>query len=251
MKYKRLLILSTVLLFVCVAVICSAMIFRIAYVEVECEQIDGSTENILEFANGELKYLNNKNLLFVRTKDLDKKLTENPYVKIVEIKKSFPNKIYVKISERQETFAVYDGQDYFMLDDEFKILRNSNSLKGNVDGQDNILLSFEQRNEYAMDGLKVGDKLEVFDSEVFTALNEVSVELKNARKYLDEVYISSMKMQATFTFTEGFSVTVSSLNENLSEKFNVVYERYNLPSTDKSVGNLFLVKTVNGFEFKS
>ncbi|MBO7215347.1 MAG: hypothetical protein J6V66_07665, partial [Clostridia bacterium] len=65
MKYKKLLVLITCLLFVTVAIFCFASAFKVTDIELETITVDGSNENVSELAKDYLDDYNAKNLLFI------------------------------------------------------------------------------------------------------------------------------------------------------------------------------------------
>lgn len=83
-------------------------------------------ENILDKvkASGDFNY--KKSILFLNTKaSIDKIEKENPYVKVTQVVRKFPNKLHVYISEREPKYRVkseVSSSEWFILDNDFKVL---------------------------------------------------------------------------------------------------------------------------------
>ena len=67
MKYKKLLVFITCLLFVTVAVFCLASAFRVTDIDLNSTTVVGSNEDITSKCNDELLKYKYQNLLFVNT----------------------------------------------------------------------------------------------------------------------------------------------------------------------------------------
>lgn len=74
--------------------------------------------------DGEFNY--KKSVLFTNTKEsVDRIEKENPYVKVRQVIRKFPNKICIYISERVPRYRVADSTisgQWYILDDDFKVL---------------------------------------------------------------------------------------------------------------------------------
>lgn len=83
---------------------------------------EGVLDKVLK--SGDFDY--GKNLLFMNFDDEIKKIEkENPYVKVHEYKRYFPNEVRITISERVPRFRIQDKDNpnkWYILDSEFKIL---------------------------------------------------------------------------------------------------------------------------------
>lgn len=82
-------------------------------------------ENILDKVktSGDFNY--KKSVLFLNTKDsIDKIEKENPYVKVTQVVRKFPNKLHIYISERVPKYRVQSEttSEWYILDEEFKVL---------------------------------------------------------------------------------------------------------------------------------
>ena len=86
--------------------------------------------------------------VFFRSKNkyIEKIESKNPYIKVVNIETVFPSKFVIHVAERQEIFAVENNDQFYITDDEFKVLRITDSYAST---QDNAML---------LEGLQVADE---------------------------------------------------------------------------------------------
>ena len=144
MKRKKLWITLAV---ICVCIfalgLTFGLVFRLKVVDVEFLEREGSetthlSPGIIEKVktDGEFKF--GKNIVFLKFDDSVAKIEEkNPYIKVNQVIKNFPNIVRVYITERLPRYRVKgtkNGSDDFwwlILDDEFKILERvaNSSLK--------------------------------------------------------------------------------------------------------------------------
>lgn len=96
--------------------------FRTRVVQAETNLPAGIKDRVLE--SGDFDY--SKNTLFANfDKNIEKIEKENPYVKVEQVIRYFPNKVKVFISERLPRYRVQDAEDtnrWYILDSEFKVL---------------------------------------------------------------------------------------------------------------------------------
>ena len=96
--------------------------FRTRLSSSETRLEEGVLENVK--ASGEFDY--NASILFLNTDESISKIEkENPYIKVQQLIRKFPNKLYIYISERIPKYRVKDSKlsnKWYILDDEFKVL---------------------------------------------------------------------------------------------------------------------------------
>ena len=131
MKRKRFwIIFSSVVAGIFLLCLCSVMFTRLKTVNVELRTSLGAdsnlSENVLDNVkeSGEFDY--SKSLLFENfNESIDKIEKSNPYVKVEQIVRKFPNKLHVYVSERVPKYRVKDENEnskWYILDVEFKVL---------------------------------------------------------------------------------------------------------------------------------
>lgn len=72
----------------------------------------------------------NKNIFYLDLKSIKETILLNPYIKEVEIEKSYPNKIIVAVEERKPSFFVKDGEGFLVLNEELRIMERLSSIDG-------------------------------------------------------------------------------------------------------------------------
>ncbi len=107
----------------CVLALISLTLVFLRFVGVGKFEVKGSTEYELRdliSASG----IRSGDLMFsVNEKDAEEKLIENcPYLKSVDVKKKFPNRIVFKVEERVLGWYLQIGEDFYALDYDLRIL---------------------------------------------------------------------------------------------------------------------------------
>lgn len=131
-KRKKLWITISCVILGLIAVILSGyFLTKLSSVSVEFRTRLGENETRLEEnildkvkTSGDFNY--KKSILFLNTKaSIDKIEKENPYVKVTQVVRKFPNKLHVYISEREPKYRVkseVSSSEWFILDNDFKVL---------------------------------------------------------------------------------------------------------------------------------
>lgn len=132
------------------------------------------------FFQNKSKYINN----------LERKY---PYIKVVNIETVFPSKLVLHIVERSEVYAVKDGEQYYICDNEFKVLRITDTFES--DQTNPMLLSGInlKDSEYTKcDILNVSNFVDIYEKlyENNRTLSEQSAIIKEIKfsTEMDEVY---------------------------------------------------------------
>lgn len=230
MKYKKLLVLITCLLFVTVAVFCFASAFKITDVELNYNVLENSSEDLDGKCSEYLEKYNGKNLVFVNLDKVKEEMCNlSGYVEVVSIEKNFPNKLSVSVKEKLEAFVIQNDDSYFALDVNFNVLAQKSSAKNNVDGNDNILLELS-RADYQTD-LSVRGVLEIYDGETAGYLKDCAEYLYSMRENLVKVSVTTKKDGAkyktlTLYMREGVTFTLMKANESSLDKLKATYEFY-------------------------
>ena len=249
MKYKKLLVFITCLLFVTVAVFCLASAFKVTDIELNVTVVEGSDEGVTAKCEQELLKYKDKNLLFVNTDKIGESLSDlSGYVDVVEVKKVFPNKLSISVNERVEAFSIFNGEKYYALDKAFNVLSEKQSLKNNVSGIDNVEIKLSL-SDFSTD-VKVGKKLEIYDDNTFTYLTLCADKLYEIKDSLKSVTVTVKKegisyKAITLEMKEGVVFTLLKADENTVEKLNATYEFY-LALENKGAGKYITVLEDNG-----
>ncbi len=66
----------------------------------------------------------------LNTSALKKKILSNPYVKSVKISRKLPDQLSINVVERNATFIVNEGTDFYVLNENLVIMEKKNSEEG-------------------------------------------------------------------------------------------------------------------------
>ena len=125
-------------------------------------------ENIKE--SGEFNY--SKSLLFTNfDKNVEKIEKANPYIKVEQVLRKFPNKVHIYVSERVPKYRVQDKNEqtkWYILDVEFKVLET-------IVGSD------------AMESSGFKDDTVAIDFISFTAHNGDFIKLSTEKQYMSQI----------------------------------------------------------------
>ncbi len=249
MKYKKLLVLITCLLFVTVAVFCFASAFKVTDIELKVNAIENSKEDLPQKCESLLKRYEGENLVFLSEENVKNQLNSlSGYVNVKSVKKEFPNRLVVNVEENVEAFSLQSGENFYALDVNFTVLAIKNSATNNVDGKDNVLLSLSP-SDYD-DNFAVGKPINVYDKATLNYLKNVSTTLYSYRKDLRSVAVTVKKdgieyKTMVLEMKEGVKFTIVKADVLTSEKLIATYEFY-LALENKGVGEYIVVLEDNG-----
>ncbi len=231
MKYKRLLLFVTSMIFITAFVICFFAVFKTAEIYVDVTAVTNSKENITKKALTVCEAKQGDNLLFLNTDKLAEELNlQSGYLKVVKIEKKYPNKLYVTIEERVEKFAVLYENNYYMLDDEMHVLAKKDANTNNTDGNKNVLLNFSIA-DIDESSIAIGSNLKVYDKATSLYLKENldKLYLRRGDIYSIDVTVKKDKVyfrRLTLTMREGMVINIDKPNERMGEKIDKALEFY-------------------------
>lgn len=182
MSKKLIITLSVVFSVIAVLLILFWTLFALSSVSVDfkstTENLNVSSEEIVEA--GAFRY--GSCVLFEGKQKSIKKIyahaSENEnfaYLRVLNIETVFPNKFVVHVVEREELFAVENGENYLICDRDFRVLKIVDTF---VSNQTNAILL--QGIEIKSANIAVGDFLEIKQSAM---LKFYSIMLKNNRDF--------------------------------------------------------------------
>lgn len=146
-RRKFLIIFGSVCLSIIVLCFIFVLVFRLKTVDIEFRSREENTNLAAEtptrvLETGEFDF--GKNILFMSFEDNIAKIEKsNPFVKVEQVIRHFPNTVRVYISERQPRYRVKDETEtnkWYILDNEFKVLDKVNDeelLSKKVSGESN------------------------------------------------------------------------------------------------------------------
>lgn len=124
MKHKRLLIISTCLVFVMVCVLCFKELFTVKDINVEyLVTSSGVNEEVYSL----VEEYKGRSIFTVDVDEIKNKITSNHYLKVLSIEKKYPNEILISLIERSEKYYYVADDAVYYFDDEFFTVRRSDS----------------------------------------------------------------------------------------------------------------------------
>lgn len=147
MKKKWIIALSVIICVIVLLVILSFTAFSLKTIEIDFRTsksyITATDEEIIEsgdFKLGGSVFFRNK------SKYINNIESKYPYIKVINIETIFPSKFVIHIAERQEIFAIEHNNQFYICDDDFKVLRITDSF------------SSDQTNAMFLEGLQIADE---------------------------------------------------------------------------------------------
>lgn len=247
MKYKKILTFVTSMIFLSALIFCTVMATKIAEIDVDANTITNSNENVLAVTTSVLEKYENKNIVFLNSKTVASKIEQSSsYVKVLSVKKVFPNKLKVVIEEREELFCIQYNDEYFALDSELKVLSKKQSNQNNVDGYKNLLFKFNIA-DFDENSLSVNKTLNFYDNEISSIINALSEKISARRLNVSSVEFISGSLGASvkrlvFTMTEGVKITITNYDERLVDKIDCLLNFYDdLDNKGDTLNEYFVV----------
>lgn len=235
MKRKRLLIISTALIYVFFVLLCLAYAFSLKHINSEYI-IQGDSVKYQQVESFLSSY-KNKNLCFL---DLDKvttKIEKDAYLKVNKIEKKYPNSIDIIVEERKEMFEISYNSEVFVLDENYFVL-NKKTEKGN-----NITLSFDG-SVFDANSLKIKNTFKFNKTELEDCIKSMLNLFSDWKNLLSEVKVEKIGNEYDhyniyFKTIQGSVIKIQKVLEQTEEKVSSAYETYeslnDLEKTDTMV----------------
>ncbi len=244
MKYKKLLVLITCLLFVTVAVFCFASAFKVTDIDLHVTTVQGSSEDVKDACAKYLSQYENKNLTFVKKDKIERDLSSlSGYIEVVSVKKEFPNKISVNVREKAENLVIYNGENYYSLDLDFCVLAKKQGVENNLKNGNNLLIKLDY-SDYLSD-VEVGKPLKIYDGKLLEMMKASAPIVNNFKGSLSFVSFTAKteghdSKTITLNMKEGCTFKILKADVETELKLNATYEFY-LALENKGVGDYVAV----------
>ncbi|MGG5462481.1 cell division protein FtsQ/DivIB [Clostridium sp. B9] len=173
---KKIILLSIILVVVLGLILIKTPYFNIKKVVVNNNSVI-TKEKVIE-ENAVL----NQNIFLVNTAALKDKILSNPYIKDVKISRKLPNELVVNVQERNATFVVNDGTDFYVLNENLVIMEKKKSMDGL---QLPLLTGLKIENRF------LGEPISK-DSERLTVLKEIGEALNENKIKVDSVDVTDL-----------------------------------------------------------
>ncbi len=231
MKYKRLLVFVTSMIFFTALVICFFAVFKTAEIYVDVNAVSGSNEEVADKVQALLKDKEGKNLLFISTEDIEKEINgASSYAKVTKVVKKYPNKLEVFVEERVEKFAIQYENKYYTLDEELHVLNVKDTNVNNIDGLPNLLISFDIA-DIDTSTIKIGENLKIYDEKTMAYFKGNINALVEKRGDIDSIAITVKKekfyfRRLTLKMREGMVINIDKADIRTDEKILKALEFY-------------------------
>jgi len=263
MKHKRLFYILTIILYVSVVLLSFAFLLSIKSIECNFSSVTSSVK--YQRIERELSKYEGKNLLFVNTDKIEKKLEKDPYVIVKKIEKDYPNKLIVEIVEREEAFLISTDTYNYYLDNTFYVLKK---VEKSIDepSVNVVSLNLEQCVNFNENLIVVGKKYNVLKKWVKNSINQMMSIFSDWKNILNEIVVkdfgNNVSAKINFLTKQGVGIEVLDPNfifnqttnsydyvEDVSdsvgiEEINEVYNMYlTISDYEKTKGKLIVYRT--------
>lgn len=220
MKKAWIIVFSIIIAVILLFVILSFTVFSLKSVKIDYRtnkvNITATDDEIIESGDIELG-----GSVFFRNKQsyIDKIEYNNPYVKVINIETVFPSSFVIHIAERQEVFAIEHNMQYYIVDEEYKVLRITDEF---ISDQTNaILLSGIQidRTSYAVGEFMVVNNIQP----IYTAFFENNRPLNEQQAMIEKINFTNL-----YDENIGESLNVIELYLYSGQTFKIINSTYGL-----------------------
>lgn len=249
---KRVIISAVVAFVLLVAVIAAGLnaVFTVTLVDASFATFSDGGAASAAALEEKLSAFRGKSTTFLDLADVRALVAEYPCFRLDEVKKVYPARVELSVSERRETFACADGRGgYFVLDGEGVCLDTARSGIGNLQtGGDNILLENFQLNA------EVGRIAEgEYVTELLLATSVFSEEFGQIRANVRSVTLcieasadNTRANRFDVVMQEGVVIHVFNPSALTAEKARAVAERYRTLSDDEKLYGFIAAVDVGG-----
>lgn len=157
MKRKALVVVSTVAVFVLTVIAACVWLFRVRYIDVTADK------EIIAVVDGKLNdAFADEPILSVGYSDVCALFASDPYVKVEEVETVFPDRLKVTVKKRVEKYLVVSGDEKYVVDEEFVLLRKGLDISG-----EGLTVVKVTSDDIAVESLVLGKKIEGTDEGLF------------------------------------------------------------------------------------
>ena len=230
----RAIITTIVSFLLLVAVVAAGLnaVFTVTLVESEFAVCSEAGKRDAEALKADLDAFVGDSTTFLDVDDVRETVEKYPCFRVEEVEKSFPKTLRVKISERKEFFAVKNGENYAVLDEEGIYLydgENTNRLGGENVVLEGFDVTLEKKGSPAA-GEYIGEALTMFSvfSELLSGVRANVVSLRLAH---DIGQNTTENTYFVVTMREGVKIAIANPAENIALKARAAF-------TDENCGYL-------------
>ncbi len=246
MRNKRLVIILLSLIFVAVVALSFTALYSVKDVECSYSVYDssdvGKAQELLQSFKG-------KNLLFLKEDAVEKAILDNTSLKVESVEKVYPNKIKVKLTSRQERFAILSSSgSYYILDEDFTVVAIRNNISNTADELDNILVDFQVEDK---PNLELKQTLDIDNDLRYNALYRCVKPFSSPRDEILSITLYETEEKGNFRvfikLREGVTIVVYKALTNTDNKILAGLSKYSaLDDKDKLQGQIVCYEETSG-----
>ncbi|MDZ4991629.1 FtsQ-type POTRA domain-containing protein [Clostridium perfringens] len=204
---KKVILISIILIVVLGLILIKTPYFNIKKVNINNNNVITKEKVIQE------NDILNQNIFLLNTSALKEKILSNPYIKDVKISRKLPDQLTIKVEERNATFIVNDGADFYVLNENLVIMEKKNSAEGL---QLPMVTGLNVENRFLGEPMSTDkEKVEVL-KQIGEALNKSKVKVNSIDvSNLNNIVINKGEVQILLGGTDG-------LEEKLNKMINIL-----------------------------
>lgn len=251
MKYKRLLLLITSLIFITALVCCFFTMFKTAEINVSASQIENSSEDILSLSTSSLEKYHKKNLVFINKANIKSELESlSGYISVDKIEKKFPNKLNIKISERKEAYAIKLSNKYAIVDNNYVIIKIKDENVCNIDSLP--LIEFKVNiADYDETHINEGKSFLLYDEKINSVLKTLSPFISARRENVKSIAVNvrsdgKLNRFLSFKMTEGVEIQIDKVDEFSEDKLLKLFDYYDSLENKGDIQKKYVTKLDGG-----
>ena len=232
MRFKKVALISAITLFVAITLVSAYMICTVRKVTVNFAVSTEPTAADIAAENERLDRFVGKSAFLVSASAIADSVSENPYLKVLSVKKRFPSEIVIEIEERKEAVCVENGGKYYMLTEDRFALSEKESNAARADGKPLPLIFGDADKPVVNSTYLCGDG----DNGLFDAAWKIVTSFPDARNELEKVEIDRFNEESSsfknewnriIVYTaEGATFTITEANDATDEKLRLLFEVY-------------------------
>ncbi|MBQ7831415.1 MAG: hypothetical protein IJ393_05025 [Clostridia bacterium] len=242
MRRKFIVVALTVLIFLSVAILGFATIYRVDEVTLKASVVsDAAKEEAQALQNRLTEAYKKDGILFADDEEAQEIIKEFPYFRITGFEKDYPNRLIISIQEDAEVYAVAqeNSPNYYILGEDGTVLGIRETYINRLNGEENVLLK----------GLNAtGEKGKALSGDtcipsMLTLCKALSENLDGIRKNVVsvEVYSRSPELIYRITMREGVAIYVGAPETNTAEKAKMAIDKYlSLTNEEKLTGRIMV-----------
>ncbi len=246
MKNKRLVITLLSLIFVAVVALFFTALYSVKDVHCEYSVYDSSD---VEKAEEILQSFKGKNLIFLNENEVKNAILENTSLKVEKVEKVFPNKIEVKLTSRQERFAVLSPSgNYYVLDEDFTVVAIRGDISNSADELNNIVVDFQVENKPV---LELKQTIDTVNDLRYKALRTCVEPFESPRDVIESITLYETEEAGNFRvfikLREGVTIVVYKALTSTENKILAGLAKYaTLADKDKLIGEIVCYQEDSG-----